>query len=193
MKKYFYLIICGVLLFSLFACSAHKQVAQSEDKVIDAGTYYRVYEKGAGQTNYVIYNKDGKTVLSETTDRPVIIQMLGTDVVDIGIGIGTGIMQHQYYNTKQNRFSKIFLSVLASTENLIAYLEIPESDALKDRKVIVQNIFDPDVYYKDFALEFSPVDTPVLEASFSEDKTSLQIVYLSGAKQTENSTILNLE
>lgn len=64
--------------------------------------------------------------------------------------------------------------------------------SLENRKVVVQNIFDKSLFYKDFQLDFSNVDTPVIEAIFSKGGASLQLTYLSGGEQTQISAILNL-
>ncbi|MFR6298733.1 MAG: hypothetical protein ACLUML_05835 [Acutalibacteraceae bacterium] len=51
---------------------------------------------------------------------------------------------------------------------------------MENRKVVVQNIFDKSLFYEEFKLDFSNVDTPVIEAKFSKDGASLLLTYLSG-------------
>ena len=141
---------------------------------------------------YNIYNKKGETVLSEETSRPLKINMINDSIVDIGIGMGTGITVHKYYDANQDLFSQEYTYVVANRNELIAYIAIPEKNPMENRKIVVQNVFDKNLFCKEFPMDFSKVDTPVVKAEFSEDGKSLQITYLSGEEKTEITETLNL-
>lgn len=187
MKKILLLLVCILICF-LSACSPNKEI-------IESGKYYSIYKEkeSATQVCYNIYNSNGETVLSESTSRPLTIEMIDNETVGIEIGMGTGISIHRFYNAKENVFSQDFSYVVANSNGLIAYIYVPKETPFENRKIVVQSIFDRDVFYKEFELDFSDVDTPVVEASFSKDGTSLQITYLSGEEQEQISTILNLD
>lgn len=51
---------------------------------------------------------------------------------------------------------------------LIAYIDVSKDQPMENRKVIVQNIFDKSILYKKFQLDFSDVDTPVIEENFQK-------------------------
>lgn len=189
MKKYLYILL-PVLFCFLTACSPYSNLKQTQ--IIDSGKYYRIYKENDNQVRYEIYNPEGKIALSKKTDRPIEINMIGDDIIDIGIGMGTGITIHKYYNANENIFSQDFTNVLSDSDKLIAYIDVPKENPLENRKVIVQNIFDKGLFYKEFQLDFSNVDTPVIEAKFSKDGTSLQLTYLSGEDQTQISETLDL-
>ncbi len=189
MKKYLYILL-PVLFCFLTACSPYSNLKQTQ--IIDSGKYYRIYKENDNQVRYEIYNPEGKIALSEKTDRPIEINMIGDNIIDIGIGMGTGITIHKYYNANENIFSQDFTNVLSDSDKLIAYIDAPKENPLENRKVIVQNIFDKSLFYKEFQLDFSNVDTPVIEAKFSKDGTSLQLTYLSGEDQTQISETLDL-
>lgn len=189
MKKYLYILL-PVLFCFLTACSPYSNFKQTQ--IIDSGKYYRIYKENDNQVRYEIYNPEGKIALSKKTDRPIEINMIGDDIIDIGIGMGTGITIHKYYNVNENIFSQDFTNVLSVSDKLIAYIDVSKENSLKNRKVIVQNIFDKSLFYKEFQLDFSNVDTPVIEAKFSKDGTSLQLTYLSGEDQTQISETLDL-
>lgn len=188
------------------ACSPYKNALNNEPEqieinepeqieIIDSGTYYRIYRGNIHQVCqvcYDIYNFEGEIVLSEKTDRPLKINMINDDIIDIAIGMGTGITIHKYYSVGENIFSQEFTYVLSNLDNLIAYIDVPKEKPFENRKVVVQNIFDKSLFYKEFQLDFSHVHTPVIEAKFSKDGASLQLTYLSGEKQTQISTILDL-
>lgn len=194
MKKYLYLLVCIFFCF-MSACSPYKNTVNNEPEqieIIDSGTYYRIYKGNINQVCYDIYNSDGEIVLSEKTDRPLEINMINDDIIDIKIGMGTGITIHKYYSVGENIFSQQFSYVLSNSDQLIAYIDVPKEKPLENRKVIVQNIFDKSLFYKEFQLDFSNVDTPIIEADFSKDGASLQLTYLSGEEQTQISTTFDL-
>lgn len=183
MKKYLYILL-PVLFCFLTACSPYSNLKQTQ--IIDSGKYYRIYKENDNQVRYEIYNPEGKIALSEKTDRPIEINTIGGNIIDIGIGMGTGITIHKYY------ISEEFTNVLTNSDKLIAYIDVSKENPLENRKVVVQNIFDKSLFYEEFKLDFSNVDTPVIEAKFSKDGASLLLTYLSGEKQTQTSEILDL-
>lgn len=189
MKKYLYISL-SVLFCFLTACSPYSNLKQTQ--IIDSGKYYRIYKENDNQVRYEIYNPEGKIALSEKTDRPIEINMISDDTIDIGIDMGTGITIHKYYNANENIFSGEFTNVLTNSDKLIAYIDVSKENPLENRKVVVQNIFDKSLFYEEFKLDFSNVDTPVIEAEFSKDGASLLLTYLSGEKQTQTSEILDL-
>ena len=189
MKKYLYISL-SVLFCFLTACSPYSNLKQTQ--IIDSGKYYRIYKENDNQVRYEIYNPEGKIALSKKTDRPIEINMISDDTIDIGIGMGTGITIHKYYNANENTFSEEFTNVLTNSDKLIAYIDVSKENPLENRKVVVQNIFDKSLFYEEFKLDFSNVDTPVIEAKFSKDGACLLLTYLSGEKQTQTSEILDL-
>lgn len=184
-------LLLSFLFCFISACSPYNNISNSEPKqmeIIDSGKYYRIYRGSINQVCYDIYNSEGEVVLSEKTDRPLEINMINDDIIDIEIGMGTGIIIHKYYSIGDNIFSQEFPYVLSNLDKLIAYIDVPKEKPLENRKVIVQNIFDKSLFYKEFQLDFSNVDTPVIEAKFSKDGESLQLTYLSGEEQTQISS-----
>lgn len=93
MKKYLYILL-PVLFCFLTACSPYSNLKQTQ--IIDSGKYYRIYKENNNQVRYEIYNPEGKIALSEKTDRPIEINTIGGDIIDIGIGMGTEL---QYIST----------------------------------------------------------------------------------------------
>lgn len=194
MKKFLYLLV-GVLFCFMSACSPYKNALNNESEqteIIDFGTYYCIYKGNINQVCYDIYNLEGEIVLSEKTDRPLEINMINDDIIDIKIGMGTGIAIHKYYSVGENIFSQEFPYVLSNLDKLIAYIDVSKDKPFENRKIIVQDIFNKSLFYKEFQLDFSNVDTPVIEAQFSKDGTFLKLTYLSGEEQTQISATLDL-
>lgn len=203
MKRYLCLLIC---IFSCFiaACSFQKDIEDSSlnefktnlssnKEIVASGKYYRIYKDSKTQVYYDIYNLNGEIVLSETTERPLTIDMLSANIVDIGIGMGTGLTVHRYYNVERNLFSQEFSYVLSNLNEFVAYIDVPKKSSFENRKLIVQNAFDRNSFYKEFQLDFSHVDTPVIQAAFSKDGSSLELTYLSEENQLQVSKILKLD
>lgn len=164
----------------------------SYGEVIEAGKHYRILKINGDKICYQIYNTVGDIVLSEITDRPLNIDVINENIIDIGIGMGTGLTIHKYYDIENDIISEEYLYVLANLNELVAYIDVPENNSFQERKVIVQNIFDESAFHKEYQLDFSNIDTPVIDASFSDDGLVLSVVYLSGEEQLQKSVTLSL-
>ena len=198
MKKYIAFLLCFVMIVSLFSCDTADKNKDTENDSINTEVsnkntennttptdkpttdiskkYYEIEEIELTKVRYYIYDPNGNVVLSEETDRPLDISMLGENIVDICIGMGTGLSIHKYYDVKNNRFSEEYSYVAAASGNLVAYID---GDSLSDRTLVVRDIFDKNIFYKSFGLDFSLVDTPIESASFTDGEAELEVVYLS--------------
>lgn len=195
MNKKILFVICFCICF-LSACSVSRNYCQLENpRTISSGEYYKILEGDGFEYCYYIYNSDKDVVLEEKTyGKSPTIEMLNDDIIDIHIGMGTGIIMHKYYSVKRNLFSENFEYVIANSNELVAYINISdEQQPFENRTVIVQDAFDKSVFFKEFKLNFSNVDTPVLNAFFSKENTQLEITYLSGNDQTEISETISLK
>ena len=191
MKKLISLLVVFLFCF-VSACSPYKGAASAGNNtaVIDFGKYYKIYSFGNATVGYSIYNEKGEVVLSKTTNHPLKINMIQDNIVDIEIGMGTGIATHQYYDALNNAFSEEFNYVLANHKMLVAYIRVPQKNAFAGRSVVVQNIFNKNLFYQEYALEFSKTDTPVTNAAFLNNGASLMVEYLFGAAQAPKTATL---
>lgn len=176
-------------------CSDSTGIDTDNMNVLDSGDYYTLYQnRDTSLLYYRIYDKNGNTVLEEgqETYRPMNITMIGGSVVDISVGYGTGIQGHRYYNVADNELSREYMYVIAATSTLVAYIDVPQENTFDGRKVVVQNIFDENVYRKEFKLVFSKTVMPIDKAEFSDDGASLAVTYLTGEDMKPASTVLSL-
>lgn len=189
MKK----VICLLIAISICVfggCSVHSE----NKKLIESAQYYSIFDgETPAEVTYEIYDSNGNTVFSETTDSPLSITMLDENTVDINKGMGTGLAVHKYYSVTENEFSQDFSYVICSAKNMIAYISVPKENSLQDRTIVVQNIFDEKEYYIEFELDLSPVDTPVIEGNFNDDMSEINITYLRGESQEEVSQTLTIK
>lgn len=203
MRKNMLLLGC-ILCCLMSACRAKPAVSENaiteitvfqsgEERLIDSGNFYRIYKESAFKMHFHIYNSLGEIVLSESTDRPLNINMVNDNLVNIRISMGTGIAMNRYYSVDKNVFSQEYTYVVANRDEVVAYIDVPDQKPFENRKIVVRNVFNSDALYKEFSLDFSPVDTPVEEAVFSEDGKSLLLTYLSGEDETQVTETLMLQ
>lgn len=198
MKKYVALLLCLIMILSLISCdttdknkdtendTANTESLEKDDGTKDASIsdinkqYYKIEEIELAKVRYYIYDSNGNVVLSDETDRPLDISMLGDNIVDICIGMGSGISIHKYYDVQNNRFSEEYTYVAAASGNLVAYIDTSMEDPMTNRVLVVRDIFDKNTFYKSFGLDFSPtVHDPIESAIFTDGEVELEVVYLS--------------
>jgi len=142
--------------------------------------YYTIENLESNKLRYTVYNKNGDVVLEGTTERSVEISMLSEALLDVCIDAGTETETHQYYDMENNRLSETYSHVAATSENLVAYIGGSTNDPIADRVLVVRDIFDRNVFYKLFGLDFSPtMRNPIKSATFTAGEAELEVVYFS--------------
>ena len=101
--------------------------------------------------------------------------------------MGSGISLTKFYDIKKGLISKEFRDVLLSSASLCVHID--DDDVTK---LVVENIFDKEKYYKIFKLNLSKVPTSVNSIKFVNNDTQLEISYQEGLNFTNKTTILNL-
>ena len=135
------------------------------------------------------YNATGEIVFSERSQRPMTVSEIDADLIEIQIGYGTGTIGHRYYSIEKEQISDEFFDVVANHGGKIAYL----NGELNDRKLIVQDIYQPVDSGHIFTLDFSPTIAPVTKAAFSEDGSTISLTYLAGQIYATKQAKINLE
>ncbi len=133
-----------------------------------------------GFTKYSIriFDDDRKLVWEKSyrlTRDSIGLGMLGNDIVVCRIGVGTGLNYTQYFDRNNRRESPVYTTPL-----LVGYGKVV---APKKGKLIVADMFEHKVFYKELIIEdFPPVANPV--DAFSEIKwvgeNKLSVTYLIG-------------
>lgn len=160
-----------------------------EEKIIYDEEYYKVILKDNISFDYYIYDVN-KNIVEEQNGLTNLIdvKLLNDNVVDVHINWGTGLSEHHYYSVKRDVFSKKYEFVVAYNNERVAYLD----GAIQERCLIVQNVFNKTEYYKEFNLDFSTFITPVVDASFINNDSQLQVTYYFGDEEIERTVILDL-
>lgn len=165
----------------------------SYPNVVLSSDSYIITEEQPFVYRYTIFNSEGETVLNETVDgRMPSISMLNTDIIDVSVGYGTGIVKHIFYSISRDRLSEPFEYVVAASDQIVAYIDVPPKDPFEGRRLIIRDIFDSTVFCEEFTFDFSRVDTPVVATEFCNNGAQLQLTYLAGEEQIETTITLTL-
>ena len=180
-------------LLVLTGCSSAGSCLDLQYSIVESSEHYRIFTDCNNNTWYSINDSSGKNVLTEQVNGPISITMLNDDIVAISVGKGTGISEKKYYSISRNLLSQTYTYVIANYEELVAYIDISKECPMENRKIVIQNIFDKQSTNKEFTLDFSAIDTPVVHAQFIESGTVLQIEYLSAPSDISKIAYLSLD
>jgi len=185
MKKRCYRIMSLMIFFSMLAMV----ICRAEDRpeeIIQEDKHFKVLYKGNYEFYYAIYNTDGRIVQEGVGTQRGVTYINGT-IISVGVNAGPNTLCTTYYDTKNDRFSEVYISPVAVKYGRMAYVEHRPKDVF----LVVKNIFDED-YYQEFFLDFSFVIAPVYYAEFLDRNTFL-IYYKSGEEYKKKLRILNLD
>ncbi|MBR2431602.1 MAG: hypothetical protein IKB23_01675, partial [Clostridia bacterium] len=110
---------------------------------------------------------------------------ISEELIDISEAYGSGIIRHRYHSIAIDEMSLPFYYVIADHGSIVAYLD----GELESRRLVIQDAFQESILYEFTDLNLSAENTPVLEASFSDDASALRIKYMSG----ENKEVVQKE
>ena len=134
---------------------------------------------------YEIYDKDNNTVLSGETDRVYIYEIKTENDTVVSISVGSDRI---YYSVEQSRFSERFQESIWDTDGkLIVYFR-GESD---QKRLVVQNIFDKSLFYKEYDHEICNGSAHFVR--FSQDGKSLTLKYRLPQNSNSTTNVLCLE
>jgi len=166
----------------------------NKEKVISEGKNFEVLDISKGterKYRFCIYDSNSKIVDQDEVERmePLISYVDGT-TLEIRFNGGTNATCCQYYDTSNNTFSQQFWNPALTQNRLIVYMN--GSD--KDIKLVVQNIFDSNLFYREYVRDFTPVSMPEtdLENVKFIDKDHIEITYLEGVSSVKQTEIIDL-
>jgi hypothetical protein len=132
-----------------------------EECVIDdVEESYALIKTANGWCHY-IFNSEKKIVrIANTTTKPTFWE-IDNSLLSIRIDVGGGNTQFQLYDPKDDKFSEVFDYGLYAGEGKVVHL----GGDIDNRFIVVRNIFDKNVFYREYSLDFAKVDAPVSHAS----------------------------
>lgn len=175
---------------SSFLNSSAETTDSNSSGYIEERKYFDVLDISKGNEikyKYNIYDKDHKVLDSGVAENNnPKISYIGDDVIKIEIGVGTGLVNSRYYKISGKLKSDWFMTPIAENNEMVVYLDY----TVGTTKVIVQNIFDKSIYYKEFKRDFFATGM-LPEAKFISNK-QLSITYQTGEDGHEVTEKLDL-
>lgn len=194
------------VIFSLCGCSATKTTEENTEsasktesesyisEIIEEGKNYKITYNGNFTYSYEIRDNSGTVILSDDNAKKTPhITMIDENTAKLTIQKGTGITTAftTYCNITNGSISESFNAVFDECNGKTVYYEYRESKYY----IIVRDIFDKDVFYKEFEIDddIYTVANAVVSADFSQDCTMLTVTYLAGTDYKETKTVFNIE
>lgn len=129
-------------------------IFSSVDVLCEEGDNYQIYTNAEETAyRYVVLDDNG-----ETLDQGYHDWRGGFDFsekygfLQLTYGYGGPLWDVRYYDTARERVSPFFPKPLAAHGETVAYFSMREEEIL----LVVQNMFDPATYYKEFDRDFPP-------------------------------------
>lgn len=163
----------------------------AKEKVISAGKNFKVINIGKGEERkfrFFIYDSNKKIVKQGEVERmEPLISYIDAATLEIRFNGGTSAILCQYYDIPNNLFSQQFWNPEVVQNRLVVYTDGKD----KSIKLIVQNIFDTKLFYREYLRDFSQVTTPIKSAKFI-DKEHLEITYFKGKNLVGQNEVIDL-
>lgn len=155
-------------------------------RLVAQDAYYEIYDftrHGRSLYEYVIVSADGMAVDHDFVETLPQLSREGS-LVRLRIHAVSDLYCCRYYDVSRSERSIWFINPLADNGQLVAYTDRPYDAA----RVVVQDIFDPNVYYREFERDFKSEYQPVSKAEFTADG-NLVISYWSDVRDYVTETI----
>lgn len=154
---------------------------------------YIIYtnEETATIFKYIVKDDDGQIIDSGYHDHRGNFDIFEKDnLLVMNYGTGGNSWYERYYDTTNGRVSRFFERPAASSDELVAYF-ITDKD--NEITLVVQNIFNPDDYYKEIRKNFSDyVIKNQVTAEFSKDNAKLKLTYWTNPDNQEVTETIDL-
>lgn len=196
-----FIIVCilctSILCITISICSERKNEDTNyytiienlkNAKITEETDYYQVVYSDY-LYYYCIFNSEHQVVkydgpLNKEPHLSVVNNMVKF-TLQAGTGIGT--QWGYYYDIHKGIFSEVFKSIYDENQDLVVYSDV--------NKVIIRNIFDKKIYYKEiseFEKTFSNVAKPIIDIKFINDGKSIKITYLTGSDYQKFTEVIDL-
>lgn len=157
-------------------------------KIIEETEYYQVIYSD-NLYYYCIFDSERQAVKYDgpLNKKPHLSLVNNTVKFTLQAGTGRGTQWGYYYDINKGIFSEIFGSIFDENNELVACSDVD--------KVIISNIFDKNLYYKEvskFEKTLSEVAEPIIDVKFINDGKSIKITYLTGPDYQKLTEIINL-
>lgn len=144
---------------------------------------------GDGYYSIYIVDRNGEMIFSKHAYRPRV-EKVDKETIKVTCGIGDYKLS-EFINVRTGNVSEMFENVSIWYNNKVVYASYEKDGS---RKIIVQDAYDRNTYYKEIVREFSQIAVPsniIIEAEFINDK-QLRLVYFYGSQYERKIEIIDL-
>jgi len=136
--------------------------------LVESGENFRVvqpYEESPWHLRYEIFNNNGESIFREETHRPAHLKYVSDDILEYIIYV-TGVSFLTFYSQSGEILSENISNAFFLKDRLVAHFGIDHRNDI----IIVQDIFDPEIFYREFFIgfcsEFGPSMVPYVEINY---------------------------
>lgn len=171
------IILIFAYLLVLSACST----PHTPDSSAGMNSYYTIATNEDFTYSYKIFAKNGEVLFSDDrSPREPHIEQVSADTFSVTIQSGTGRATNWavFCDVENGRTSNTYQYVLGAQGSYVFYVEFADGS----HRLVVQDIFDSNAYYKTYTLEnCGAFADPACELTFDGEGKAI-VTYLSGTE-----------
>ena len=172
-------------------CGSIKNISRYELWDAYLISHSMITEQANKTYSYEVTSYDGQVLaMADNLPREPKRQYVSKDVIGISVQAGTGLSTSQaiYFDLENSRVSESFNYVITAKNDYVVCAEYKDGEHI----IIVQNIFDKELYYREYKLEnVSPIAADFVVDGYFNTKENVNITYYAGDDFTEtNYTIV---
>ena len=192
MKRNILIILFLLLLASCIVYIYKNNTKILNDNIVEETKNYKVIVSENEKTteyHYWIFDNSGNIIHEDIYYKNPNISYLSSDIIQKHTG-GGNVSQYQFFNIEKGLISPIYDNPGLIDNGKIVYMAF-ENDQIK---LIVRDLFDESIFYKEYECNFSPVaaaSSGLITANFI-NSSELQVTYLSGEDFMEVTEVFDL-
>lgn len=162
------------------------QVDKPDTQTKPIEDYYKVIKSDDKSYTIILYDKNKNVVHQETVVKEPYISLEDEKVIRITNSLGSPLNYTYFYDVVSSKISPVYENALLVEKDKVVFM--------KDNVLIVSDIFNKDLFYKEIRRNFSQTAVPssaIVSVKFVEP-TKLQLNYLEGKNFVEKSEIIDL-
>lgn len=192
-KKTIYIVLTIIILCISFVACERKNITETNTLTASTTTadvqieeFYSIIKNEDVTYTIKLLDKNKKVVDETTVPKEPHVNILENDIIQVTISYGSPFFTTYFYDTKANLVSQAYDTPVLIDKGKIVLVQ--------SKKLIVSDIFDKALYFKEIERSFSetvPPSSAIVSAKFI-NSNELQIDYYEGKNFTEKSEIIDL-
>lgn len=161
-------------------------IAETKKLSVPTEELYSIIKNEDGTYTVKLFDKNKEVIDENTVPKEPHVNKLENDLIQVIISYGSPFYTTYFYDTKDNLISQAFDTPVLIDKGKIVLVQ--------NKKLIVSDIFDKALYFKEVERNFSetvPPSSAIISAKFI-NSNELQIDYYEGSDFTEKSEVIDL-